>query len=165
MPSWEYSAVSVTGTKHVKQAKGCEDVSRAFWIKEQKTLVLIAADGAGSAHYAALGAAKVVDFIHKSSQEQLEQRPEIVEAQEALEHFLAQLAEQAREELMAYAAKFVEGEERELEGTPFATTLLLCLCTPRYLASLQIGDGFMLKVTQDASFELLFQPSKGTLCQ
>jgi serine/threonine protein phosphatase PrpC len=42
-----------------------------------------------------------------------------------------------------------------------ACTLLVFIATPEWVAAMQIGDGFMVVRSQDAEYQLLFEPDKG----
>ena len=52
---WKIIGASVAGTSHLKQGKTCDD-AHAHWQDEDGSLLLVVADGAGSARYAEKGA-------------------------------------------------------------------------------------------------------------
>lgn len=51
------------------------------------------------------------------------------------------------------------GSTRAIDG--FATTLLAVVMTPHHLAAVQIGDGYVVRITDHGAFERLFPPSRG----
>lgn len=156
---WTFAAVSVVGSRHLKEGQDCADSSHAIWIEELQTLLLVAADGAGSAEQSSLGAKYAVEAVTLFAPELLRERNEITS--EELEAVLIDLARKTREQL----EEKVRQNEPEPAGDAtlqsYATTLLVVICTPTHLAALQIGDGFIIVTTQQPEMFKFVEANKG----
>ena len=152
---WKYAHASVAGTKHLNLKRDCEDYNCAFWHQASETLILIAADGAGFADQAIVGAKKASEFVEVFVAEQLEKTPAVVGDKEAFQHFLVEIAEKTRLALIELAFQAQTHQEE------FSTTLLLSICSPTYWGMLQIGDGFIITMDNEGNLDAAFLPSKG----
>lgn len=166
--SWKAAAVSVVGTRHLEQGRDCSDASYAHWDEARETLLLCAADGAGEAELASAGSARAVETISRLAPELLERNRAALVDPERLDQILIELARAARTGLEDEAASDraepgAAGDERADSGSlhRYAATLLIALVTPRHLATLQIGDGFIVVTTKPPRMEVVFRPSKG----
>jgi serine/threonine protein phosphatase PrpC len=157
---WKFAALSVVGTRHLKEGQDCADASHAFWDEELQTLVLVAADGAGSAKHGLLGAKYAVEAVTLLTPELLREKSDITS--EELESLLIKLARKTRSTLEEKVR-----QENELEPVSdemlqsYATTLLVVICTPNHLAALQIGDGFIIVTTPQPNMFKLVEANKG----
>ncbi|HEY6286920.1 MAG TPA: PP2C family serine/threonine-protein phosphatase [Ktedonobacteraceae bacterium] len=68
--AWKIIGASVAGTSHIKQHSDCED-ARAYKQLANGSLMLIVADGAGSARYSAKGSQVAVDAALESLEQKL----------------------------------------------------------------------------------------------
>ena len=157
MSPWKVAAVSVAGTKHQRASAECQDASRAFWDEGTHCLFLIAADGAGYASHAGLAAREVVKLLAELGPKLLRENKGLVEDAQRLETYALELAKLARGKLLSLA----EERSDDLTLDAFATTLNLAIYIPSYLVSLQVGDGFILAITDEPAIISIFEPSKG----
>jgi serine/threonine protein phosphatase PrpC len=160
-PAWKFAALSVVGSRHLKEGRSCEDSSHALWDEALQTLVLVAADGAGSADNAAIGSSFVVEAVMSLVPVLLKELDDLVTT-EQLEQLLLNLARTTREQLEEKVRRDNQSEavNHDMLQT-YATTLLVALQTPDYLAALQIGDGFIIITTRQPDMVKLFEARKG----
>ena len=176
-PIWKYVAISVPGDRHIRAEAPCADVSDAVWHEGTQSLILVAADGAGSARHAAEGAAMAVDTIVTDVPRRLDDLNGPIDDSGRLEALVGAAVRAARERIERAAreaaddvssdsalpghdsAAFDMSQGRVLER--FATTLLVAVLTPHHLAAVQIGDGYVVRMTEQVEFVRLFQPVRG----
>ena len=165
---WRYVAVSVAGERSTREGRRCADASAARWDGTSQALVLVAADGAGTARCARSGAQTVVEEVTARAFEGLLDDQERLVDGARLEAYLVDLARSARRRLedASSAADPASSVAGAIDTGPtvlddYATTLLITLATPCYVAALQVGDGYVLRVTQETVPEALFQPNRG----
>ena len=126
---WRYLGASVAGTSHIQRDIPCQD-SHESQIIGDHTVVIAVADGAGSAERAEEGSRAAAHTATAFIADQLRAaQPDRAEAWNAL---LAQALKEARSALEQLA-----GANLKL----VATTLLLAVATPEWLATAQLGDG------------------------
>jgi len=145
---WKVVAASVAGAAHTKSGKGNEDAALCASLPDG-TLILIAADGAGSAMCAAEGSSLCV----QGALEVLQSHP-LPSSPEGWETFLLELSWRVRSGLEEVALE----TDQTLKG--FASTLLLAVVTKTHIAALQIGDGAIV-IKTDSSLQRLTQPFRG----
>ena len=137
-PSWNIVGSSVLGTAHARVGLPCQD-AYATSITADGTLLLVVADGAGSASRSDEGSRIAVsnslDFLKWNLSQQV---PESPEAWELL------LRDMLRDSRLALEKIVGDGELCDL-----ATTLLVVVVTQDTLAAAQIGDGAI--VCRDSS--------------
>jgi serine/threonine protein phosphatase PrpC len=175
---WRVVGASVTGTGHQKIGRGCDD-AHLCCISHTGSLLLAVADGAGSASRSAEGAGYVVQTALQTAETLLAQQPE----PESVEQWHATLSFiwwAARTSLEVLAASQMSATESTLaptteeEGRPqllqkpataslreFATTLLLTIVTPRWIAVTQIGDGAVVAQYAGGELQVLTVPDHG----
>jgi hypothetical protein len=143
---WHVVAAREAGTSHLRTGIPCQD---AFaWGEAGESLLLFAADGAGSAARAEEGSRLAVDAALESARAGLAfGEPRDTEGWRPL---LESIVRAARERLEAEG-----GELRDL-----STTLLGILWSPRHLAALQVGDGWIV-VESGGTMRALIPPVKG----
>ncbi|MEB3122701.1 MAG: PP2C family serine/threonine-protein phosphatase, partial [Snowella sp.] len=156
---WKVITRSSIGTSHQQSNLPCQDYGR-YLLLDGNILIGAIADGAGSAKYADIGAKTTVneslrflEAIHADSVQDLPTNDPLSDEQAQL--LFSQLIESVRSRLSIVAT--------EMEGTlsDLASTLLVFIATPHWLAGMQIGDGFMVIRDKNATYRLLFQPDKG----
>ena len=156
---WKVITRSSIGTSHQQLNLPCQDYGR-YLLLDGNILIGAIADGAGSAKYAEIGAKTTVDeslrflqAIHAEAAQDLPTNDPLSEEQAKL--LFSQLIESVRSRLSIVATE-MEGNLRDL-----ASTLLVFIATPHWLAGMQIGDGFMVIRDKNEAYRLLFQPDKG----
>ena len=152
---WKTVGVSVTGTGHLKAGLPCQDAHEVSVLPGGR-LIAAVADGAGSAAYAEEGAALAVGTAHLWLNSLPKNLIELDESNPAklretliapLNHALGTLERQA------------EAEEVSLRD--FATTLLVAIATPDYVAAAQIGDGAIVLRDANGDLHALTTPQNG----
>jgi serine/threonine protein phosphatase PrpC len=142
---WRVLAASVCGTSHLKNQQLCQDAHH-WQILPDNILVAAAADGAGSASQGKVGAMVAVETAI-----------ETISLKEITREALADDAtvQSLLTEAMLAARKAVEDEASAAKKQPqdLATTLILMVATPEFVAVAQIGDG--LAVAKDSTGNLL----------
>lgn len=147
---WRLVGTSAIGTQHVRQGGTCEDALGSFILPGAKGFVCAVADGAGSAQAGGDGAQIAVKAalahatsIMTSSNEEL--------SSDFYLNTLQQILQAVRDALK-------DNVTSEQTLNDFATTLLCVLVTPRWLATLQVGDGAIVVCHHDETLETLTLP-------
>jgi serine/threonine protein phosphatase PrpC len=142
---WRVLAASVCGTSHLKNQQLCQDAHH-WQILPDNILVAAAADGAGSASQGKVGAMVAVETAI-----------ETIYLKEITREALADDAtvQSLLTEAMLAARIAVEDEAAAAKKQPqdLATTLIVMVATPEFVAVAQIGDG--LAVAKDSTGNLL----------
>lgn len=156
---WKVIARSVIGTSHQQLNLPCQDYGR-YLLLDGEILIGAVSDGAGSAKYAEIGSKNTVEeslrFL-QASQDNSDQKllSQEILTEELTQALFSQLVESVRSRLTNVASE-IEGNLSDL-----ASTLLVFIATPYWLAAMQIGDGFMVIRGGNEKYRLLFQPDKG----
>lgn len=173
---WHILGASVTGTSHVRMGRGGDD-AHAHRVWGDDTVMLAAADGAGSARFAARGSVMAVQQALESAERQFisEGQPATHEAWSA---FLTLVVEDVHEALstLVYGqvsfdsfpdtqSSISDRDQSESIDEPsslrdLATTLLFVVVTSQWLASVQIGDGGVVVRHTDGTIESLTLPTQ-----
>jgi serine/threonine protein phosphatase PrpC len=142
---WRVLAASVCGTSHLKNQQLCQDAHH-WQILSDNILVAAAADGAGSASQGKVGAMVAVETAIEN-----------ISLKEITREALADDAtvQSLLTEAMLAARIAVEDEAAASKKQPqdLATTLIVMVATPEFVAVAQIGDG--LAVAKDSTGNLL----------
>lgn len=142
---WTAIGESAMGTSHRRNNTPCQDAFR--YRTTDSGLLLVVADGAGSAAHADWGATAVCDAIvghfNNSNLDKSLTREEVVEVITAARQIL-----------------FDEAEIRGTTAREFACTLLLAAISPSGTSFAQIGDGAIV-VGHDGQFRSVFWPEAG----
>jgi serine/threonine protein phosphatase PrpC len=151
--SWRYIAASVRGSSHEKTDKPCQD---AHYLERPSPDILVAAvaDGAGSASFAEIGATIAARTAVKSLCERIT-APEVTDIVESIREALIKAIEDSR---------FAVGAEATLRGVDereLASTLLLAIAKPSFLAAVQIGDGGIVVRDTQGSIVAVTKPQPG----
>ncbi|AFY31956.1 PP2C family serine/threonine-protein phosphatase [Calothrix sp. PCC 7507] len=145
IPQWRVLAASVCGTSHLKNKQLCQDAHH-WQILSDDILVAAAADGAGSASQGKVGAMVAVETAIAN-----------ISIKEVTRDALADDAtvQSLLTEAVLAARKAVEDEAVACNKQPqdLATTLIVMVATPEFVAVAQIGDG--LAVAKDSTGNLL----------
>jgi hypothetical protein len=131
---WQVVGASVPGTAHLARGLPCQDAHLSRLTSA--ALILAVADGAGSAPYAAEGAAAAVGQAVRTLAESVTPDPE--RAPDAWRELMAAgfaAAGRAIEQLAAITGH---------NARAFATTLACCICTDTALVAGQVGDGLIV---------------------
>jgi hypothetical protein len=165
-PGWRVLGASVAGSGHLAAGRGCDD-AHLWRLLPNGTLLLVAADGAGSAPRGADGAARAVraalDALSRALEEEAPPagterwRTLLLDILEATREALAQLAsEQAPGISPSCHPRGASPGQRGCRAagpavclSHFATTLLVAAVTDAWVAALQVADGAI--VVQDAA--------------
>jgi hypothetical protein len=149
--AWQVVAASTVGSRHAAAQRPCDD-AHGHW-QDPQGLVLLAADGAGSAPRAADGARSAVEAARAEAIPLLGTVGS--EDRGTTRAGLTQVLMAAREALVALAA------EDDAAPGDLATTLTVVLLAPRTIAVAQVGDGAVVLRRDPGQFELLVGPDHG----
>ncbi|MGW4345494.1 PP2C family serine/threonine-protein phosphatase [Streptomyces sp. NPDC004690] len=147
---WRVHGTSTTGYRHRRDGLPCQDA----WGQWQNAdgLVLVVADGAGSAAYAAEGARQAVDLARRvflPLATPWERQPDAGARKRALAGAFADV----REMFLRWCGA---------DPGPFATTLTVVVASDGWLGQLSVGDGLVLLRTDSlrgaGSYHVLPQP-------
>lgn len=157
---WRVTGASVTGSSHLKHGQACDDAS-LYQIYGDQLLLLVAADGAGSALHAATGARLAVQATLERAEQLL--LPGNTPAEHAQwSAVLASILTFAHTSLLEQAAQPASALSENAQSRPalreFATTLLFAIATPDWLSVAQIGDGAVVIQATDATCTSLTPP-------
>jgi hypothetical protein len=143
---WRVAAACETGTSHLRTGTPCQD---AFAVDQAgDTLLLFAADGAGSAARADVGSRLAVEAALAAARAELG----------AGEPIYASGWRAVLERIVRAARARLEAEEGELRD--LSATFLGVLWSPRWLAAVQIGDGWIV-IENAEGLRALIPPVKG----
>ncbi len=137
-PEWRCVGLSEVGTSHVKTGKPCQD--HHVWENVGQAVVLAVSDGAGSATRSDVGAQLASQLAAKTAKQMLEQHANGLEQLPDSE--LISLLDSAVAE--ARAGIVAEAQSLQVPVRDLATTLLLCVSAPSFIASAHIGDGVIV---------------------
>ena len=152
LPPWRVIGASVQGTSHVESGAPCQD-AHLYRILDGGELLIVVADGAGSAARAETGAFTAVTELAAALASALAQP--LPNDESGWRQVVAGAFRAAREALEQLA----EAEQIPLRA--LATTLTCALAAGDWLVAGQIGDGAV--VAEDASGDLFLavQPQRG----
>jgi hypothetical protein len=146
---WRVVGASTSGTSHLRQGLPCQDAH--YWVQSGKLLIAAVADGAGSAPLAEVGSQLAVktamDFLLAQSQGN-------TKAENAWEDWLLSAFEAARTALKD------EAEKRSADLSDLATTLIVAVASPDFVAMAQIGDGTVVVGDHSGQITSLSAPSQ-----
>lgn len=146
--SWQVIGASVIGTSHRRTDLPCQD-AHAYRVLKQG-VVMAVADGLGSAQYAEQGAQFVVQQALGLLEKELAHNPKMHEWERIMKYVFS----------MVCLALNDLADSRQHAFKDYATTLLLAVVTPHYLATGQIGDGAIVGLC-DGQMRLISKPQRG----
>ncbi|MEH2313868.1 MAG: PP2C family serine/threonine-protein phosphatase [Nostoc sp.] len=159
---WKAVARSAIGTSHQKQGIVCQDYGKYCIFDD--VIVGAVADGAGSAKYSDVGSKLAVETVIKylgRISEYLQKR------KRCWQNISQEFSQTEADKLFTKTVKKVivelgkQAAKRDYSVNDLACTLLVFVATPDWVAAMQIGDGFIVRRSQESEYELLFQPDKG----
>lgn len=149
MARWAVNGAKQTGTSHLRRDEGCAD---AFAVEQgDGFLVLVAADGAGSARYGAEGSA----FAARAAAR--------LAASALLEHAgdpLELIRTVFRNTLDDLLDMVEEKGRKDLRPADFHTTLLLAVLTADFLAVGNVGDGWAVVRDREGQVRAVAAPAR-----
>jgi hypothetical protein len=156
MHLWKVVGASVTGSSHVRARRACDD-AHAFVSRDDGTLLLAVADGAGSAIRAAEGSRVATMSMIECVGRALDRfgHPRTVTSWGKLLQGSLKGTRSALERAST-SEECGQGALRDL-----ATTLTFAAITDRWLAVVQIGDGAVVGYEHDEALRTLMPPSHG----
>lgn len=149
---WAVTGAKQAGTSHLRRGEGCDD---AFAVAQADGfLVLVAADGAGSARFGAEGSAFASRVAAELAAATLRERP----SEDPLE--LVRGVFRGTIESLVTMVEERWDEAPELRPADFHTTLLLALLTDDFLAVGNIGDGWAVVRDRQGRVRAVAAPAK-----
>lgn len=149
MARWSVTAAKQTGTSHLRRSKECAD---AFAVEQgDGFLVLVAADGAGSARYGADGSAFAARAAARLAASALGEQPD-----DPLE-LIRSVFRNTLDDLLDMVE---EREAKDLRPADFHTTLLLAVLTDDFLAVGNVGDGWAVARDREGQVRAVAAPAK-----
>jgi Protein phosphatase 2C len=154
--AWRAIAHSSIGVSHYKRGGVCQDYAD-FITTNNDFVVGAVSDGAGSAKFSDIGSELAVKttlkYLVKHSRGLRELSSDIPEDR------VREIFERALEEVLSILNQ--NAKERRCRLADMACTLLAFISTPKWIAAMQIGDGFIVIKPKNETYQLLFQPDKG----
>jgi hypothetical protein len=150
---WRIATASTKGTSHEKTGAPCQDSHLAVTLgADDEVLVLIAADGAGSASHSDEGSSIACNELvgHLRS---------ALDGGLMVEQITRAMALDWVNEVLAVLQK--TAEDRALDVRDFACTLLAAIVSPSHAAFLQVGDGAIVLRPHDDTWSYVFWPQHG----
>lgn len=162
IPTWRVVGASVTGQSHLDAGRECED-RHGSEVHTDGTLIIAAADGAGSARLAGDGATKAVDKAIYYSKSALSQPSYFkITHKEGWERIARYTFLGVHDHLVSLLPHRVGQAEVSEKGTrPYSTTLLLVCINADYLLAAQVGDGAIVAERSDGEIDWLTWPTHG----
>ena len=150
---WQVVGASVQGTSHADAGSSCQD-AHLWRVLPGGELILVIADGAGSAAHAAEGAQEAVRTACEALAAGLWCLPPRA-GEAGWRELMAGAYRQAHDRLACLARK-----ERRTQRE-YATTLTCALVTGPWLITAQLGDGFVVAETAEGELFLAAHPQRG----
>lgn len=149
-PSWRLVGASVTGEAHLRGGLPCQDAFAARRLP-QNLLLLVAADGAGSAPRAREGAQFAVDRAVSILSDALEDG---CPAADDAAYLIRATVQQTHLALLTLA------EGAQVAAGQYATTLAVALVAEDWMVAGQIGDGVIV-TRGSGGYQVLIAPHRG----
>lgn len=147
---WKSLATSLIGLSHERQSKGCQDHSAVLEINPS-LVVLLAADGAGSAEYGGEGSKCVIQTVRETLRSRLGE--EDFNEMDVPELLLRVFAE-------AHGALEVVAKAADRTLRQYATTLAIAICTPVVVYSAQVGDSVVCLLDKSMCIKPILLPRR-----
>lgn len=154
-PRWRVAAASVRGAAHEKAGLPCQDAHR--WLAAGgEFLIAGVADGAGSAPFAEVGAAIAARTAVESAGRRLGEDPSAGRMEDSgwMELLAGTLAD-------AKSAVESEAGTRSVPLSDLATTLILVVAGPGFVAAAQVGDGAVISADGGGELSCVSRPPAG----
>lgn len=153
--SWSVLAGGSAGAGHDRAGTSSQDAHAVAEVAG--TLVVAVADGAGSAPFAAAGAALAVRLAQRETAGLLRERPA---GPDALNRVLGDSARRTLRRFHRSVTALAHGARAHPRD--FATTLTVVVARPPWIGAFAVGDGFVVTRSGDGEFTLLLAPPGGS---
>ncbi len=159
--SWKTLAHSATGVSHQRVEMPCQDA--AGMLVTGQVFIGVVADGAGSAKKSEIGSKLIVEV----TKAELNKALGTVKLHEFLGFRLTWSEKRAkqvfervlRENLKALLRK---ADQLKCPVSELASTMIAFVVTPKWIAVVQVGDGFIaIRESGQEEYKLIFPPAKG----
>ena len=151
--NWQILSASVAGKSHEKQDIPCQD-AHSWKLLSNQIIVMAVADGAGSAKLSDLGSKIAVNTAIETLEEQLI-RSSINLEEIPWQDYLKNTLKASQTALEA------EATNQNVELRDLATTLILVMAAPEWIAVAQVGDGAAVVEDQNGTILGLTTPACG----
>ncbi len=151
--NWQIISASVAGKSHEKQDIPCQD-AHSWKLLSNQVVIMAVADGAGSAKLSDLGSKIAVNTAIETLEEQLN-RSSINLEEIPWQDYLKNTLKAAQTALEA------EAKNQNVEIRDLATTLILVIAAPEWMAVAQVGDGAAVVEDQNGTILGLTTPACG----
>jgi hypothetical protein len=151
---WRVCGASVQGTSHRDDEIPCQD-AHGYRVLTDGTLIVVVADGAGSASYSQYGSSRAVSGALPSLSLRLAANRPRDDDEASWERLFRESFADARASLISYAVV------NQLEPRSLATTLVCAVVTESLLIVGQIGDGTIVAETTEGTLLTVSQPVRG----
>lgn len=155
MSEWRYISASELGTAHISTGQPCQDHRVVKVIpngRDERLLLVVTSDGAGSAAHSEEGSALVCKQALHWLEWRLSAGDDFLKPEDGLT-----LIHDLQTQLENYAAE----EERGYAVRDLACTINVAALTPIQAWFLQVGDGATIIQGQDRPLEVVFWPDNG----
>lgn len=151
---WNYVNVSVKGVSHEDKHQPCQDDNSCIIVEDenQSILVVVVADGAGSAAKAEIGSAFVCRKFAADIEKQLRDNMAITGFDN---NFFKKWIADFQNELQSQ----IESEDLRLRD--FACTFLAAIISDEAACFAQIGDGAIVVKDEENQYSFVFMPQQG----
>lgn len=151
--SWQAINSIAIGVKHLEIGQSCQDWSACEIISEGNIIIGAVSDGMGSAKHSEIGSKLAVEIaISELRSWKWESLPK--DEQDARNIFRRTLS----------SVKTVLNNKASIDGysvEDLACTLLVFIASSKWVAAMQVGDGFIVVRSESRDYQLLFKPDKG----
>jgi hypothetical protein len=151
--NWQIVSASVRGKSHEKNDLPCQD-AHCYKRLSDDLLIVAVADGAGSARLSEIGS-KVAVETAVNTLAQMINLPLSVPPEIDWKGLLMDTLNAAKIAVQA------EASIQDVEIRELATTLILLLATPNFIAVAQVGDGAAVVEDKTGKIEAITQPEQG----
>ncbi|MFB2917944.1 PP2C family serine/threonine-protein phosphatase [Aerosakkonema funiforme] len=158
--AWKAVVESAIGTSHKQSQMPCQDYGN--YVLLDSIIVGAVADGAGSAKYSDIGAQLAVHtalYHLKGWIEREKKNKPTLDWQQPISDEIAKKV--FGHTLKKVIATLNQETTNGYSLNDLACTLLVFVATPKWIAAMQIGDGFIVVNPQNSDYQLLFEPDKG----
>ena len=155
--NWKTACHSSVGVANQKKRIPCQDYAN-YLLLNQEVIIGAVTDGAGSAKYAEIGAKLAVEETLKYLANNHQQFSR--QSSPAMDNIAQQIFSNV---VKTVNNVFItKAKQEKCSINDFACTIIVFIATPKWIAAMQIGDGFLVvRLENEKNYELVFQPDKG----
>lgn len=147
---WTYAAASVRGTSHLRTGLRLQDAKRCF-ARDHSSLLIVVADGAGSAKFGGEGAALACRTIATAAHGFMASGSEL-----PTDDMVRSWIDECRDRISVSATR------RDSTPRQFATTAIVVVATELGVLTAHVGDGAAVgRNCTDRQWSVLSQPAHG----